>query len=495
MQSIKFIAFAAATALAPAVWAAPQAEVIEPASGNLDFGSVLIDVPSPSQRVRVRNTSDTDAVVALHPRSFPFVTVGGPEFAIVPAGEAVAWDVACQPTESSIGHNGSLDINVRDASGAPGELELKVPLACRGGLLDWSPFFQVRLPQVFSDETSLRSLRVPNRTNAPITITEVRVAAPFTASVVGGVPQRIAPGRAIELDFTGEGDGRATVDVLAGTDIVGRVPILAETLSVDFDPRFWEFGDLPQGATHTRPIRILNSANVTRTITSASFTQPHFSISNIAGRALAPGEKIDATIAFHAAIVDVHSAQLVVDFDTGDNSVFFVSSRVKAPTFSIFALDQTPNDGRLDFGTVVSGSHPILRIFVIKNVGAERAIVACAKPNLPFEMLTPCPTTLPADGSAVVVIRMTPRRLGAFHDQLFLEAAPRSGEFSGLRLPLGLDARVVEPAFALESLESGAPADELDDAAAESGGCSTSGAPSAALLVIAIGLCALRRRR
>jgi len=79
------------------------------------------------------------------------------------------------------------------------------------------------------------------------------------------------------------------------------------------------------------------------------------------------------------------------------------------PTFAVTTDDATPDDGWLDFGTAGAAAAPIEKtITIVNKLAADRAVLACSDPAPPFELVTPCPAALPANGSVTLTIRATP---------------------------------------------------------------------------------------
>lgn len=492
MSRLYVIALSSLASLAAPLAADAQSlfEQLEPPNNSpfLDLEAPLIGAPGPSQRIRIRNGGSDPRFVFFDGISSNFVFTGPSTTTVLAPGDEVFWDISCRPLASGEIFGG-FDLTWCSEGCEPVDTPLMYALSCRGGSLDWdaytfAPGSPMPLALVFPDESGARTATVPNATGAPLTITGAQASAGFTAAIGGGVPQTIAPGATVDVDIAATGgQSSGTIEVLSAGGIVSRVTANTSTLA-DRVPAFRTFEAVPLGAIHTRPFRIRNASAVARTITSATFDSPIFTVSKIVGRTLAPGEKLAATVKMNATALGSHNADLTIGFDSGPDIQFSASARVADATFSVTGQDSTPTDGRLDFGTAVSGAAPIDRTITITNTGPNINVFGCGQPDAPFKVISPCPSVIPANSSVTLTVRFTPRVLGEFHAETDVALPNPLRGFS-----LFFDARVVAPAFAI-----GPSVPDAADAA-DGGGCSASGDPALALIALALVLGAVRRRR
>lgn len=413
---------------------------VEPTSFTLSFGRVPFDVPSASQRIRIRNITSGGASMDVRPEAPFVITASGGSLA---PGQEAFWDVACQPTDPGL-NNGFLDIdwcgaNCDDASGFT-----SFTLECTAGLLD-PPAPQISLPRVHAFETSQLAVPWTNATSDPVTVTGFATSDPaFTAALsTGGLPQTVLPGASltsiVTFDTTGA-DATAQLDVLAGTAVVGRTHVAGSTIK-QIDPISWSFGAVPQGAAYTLPIQVRNSSLVTRRITVASADLPEVTIDGLVGQELAPGAIATGLVTVTAQTLGSRTAHVTVAFNTGNGDVASYFANVVSPTFSVTTGDAVPGDGRLDFGTSRAGAPPLQRTFTISNRTGASVLVQCAPPggaNAPFTLVSTCPVSISAHASAAFTVRLTPSIAGTLQTGIGVELGASS-------LLIQLDARIVDP--------------------------------------------------
>jgi hypothetical protein len=433
-------------ASAPAL-ATPTLEVIEPASGQLAFGDVPIGVPTATQRIRMRNTGDTAGDI-IEVRGFNLV-VSGPTFVTLAPGEDAVWDVACLMPEPGVNGDQFFRVNLCDNSCEGTDLNFFVDFTCFGGFFDSG--FPDGNQAAFADQHALATYSLTNRESVPVTITGLQIAAPFSTSLA--VPFVVAPGERLDvpIDYFNPGalagEYPGNVDLTSDAGVVGRIH--AQGFTIDqIQGQVSSFEIVPQGAMYTRPLQIRNSSTATRTITSLAFDLPDSTVSNVVGTTLGPGETVDALGTLGATTLGPVRATLTVGFDSaqGDSAVFLAT--VVPPTFAVTTADATPDDGWLDFGTAAVATGPLDgSITIVNKLAVDRVIAGCDAPAPPFELVTPCPAAIPANGSVTLTIRATPGAPG----DTFGIGAVRVDQLGAILLAAGM--RVIDHAYASATTE------------------------------------------
>ncbi|HEU0029528.1 MAG TPA: choice-of-anchor D domain-containing protein [Kofleriaceae bacterium] len=399
--------------LAGPAYAVPIPEVLEPTSSEIDFGSVPIDTPSAMQHVRIRNIGDATASV-IEIRAFEPCHFSGPASARLAPGQEAAWDVWCQPTEGGQ-RFAYFVLTWCDSTCEDVDTRLTFDLSVHGGYFD-----EVSGPGLigYADEHVRQALSLHNHEAFPLTVTALNASPPFAATLASGtLPATVPVGGNLDLVIeydASAGDGSSLFDVVSGTQTIGRVP-LTGFQRTQIQPARDGFDVVPRGAVYTRPTTIHNASAFARTITSASFDLPDFTIGNVVGRTLAPHETIAALVTLSATTLGSRDATLTLAFDSGQGATAELLATVVAPTFTATSDDATPNDGWLDFGTVRLADGPVERTLTIRNVGATAIpILLCiaAAPPFAFVAPDPCPSSIPANTSLTITVRLTPTVVG-----------------------------------------------------------------------------------
>jgi uncharacterized protein (TIGR03382 family) len=206
---------------------------------------------------------------------------------------------------------------------------------------------------------------------------------------------------------------------------------------------------VPQGAVYTVPITVRNSYPTARTITAVTTDFADYAVSGLVGTNLAPGQRAYGLVTFHAAALGSRLAAIDVAFDIGPGNTARFQADVVAPTFSVTTEDDMPTDGRLDFGTHKAGSGPFERTVTFTNLdAADLPVAGCTAMFAPFELVSECPTTIPANSSVALTVRFTPMGAGDALDslQLILERG-----YTGILLSARAIARQL--AFSATSLD------------------------------------------
>ena len=213
--------------------AADSVEIVEPQSGTLLFEHTPFDVPSLTQRIRIRNgrtaTVFGSPMIAGHFLVSPTPGMIGP-------GEEAIWDISCFPDEPGM-ISGFFDFNwCTTDCGAEGRVS--VSLRCTGGFL-FPAQITTLLPVVFAYEVSQAPVRWTNTGSDPVVVTGFSFSnSAFTAAPESGtLPRTVLPGESlvttVTFDTTSQPTGQdvnAHFDVMAGAAIVGRADLLTMVL-------------------------------------------------------------------------------------------------------------------------------------------------------------------------------------------------------------------------------------------------------------------------
>jgi hypothetical protein len=404
-------------AIGSAEGAGPSLSVVEPEPPfGLGFARIPFDSPSPPQRIRIRNLGDAARVLDIDvPPPFTIVATSGD----LGAGHDMTWDITCTPTDPDGSVNfGFFVLEWCGSSCSDHDGFQFIDLNCQGGLLD-TPDSQLFMPSVYAYETSRQTISFTNPGPSSITITSFASNdVAFSGALASGtLPLTLAPGESVNVVATFDTtrpDTTGLFDVVAGTAVVGRVRLFAATLGQLFPPA-WSFAMVPRGAVYTAPLTVRNSFPEARTITAATFDLPAYTVTGLVGRILAPGEVASGLVTFTADALGTHFGLVTVTFDRGHGGAGRFLAEVVAPVFSVTTGDAVPGDGWLDFGTRKVGSGPVEQTFTISNLEAvDLAMPGCSYPDpgQDFQVITACPTTIPANGSVQFTVRFTPTVAG-----------------------------------------------------------------------------------
>jgi len=431
--------------------AADSVQIVEPQSGTLIFERVPFDVPSLTQRIRIHNgrTSAVFGGPIVAGGHFLTSAMGGS----LGPGEEAFWDIACLPDEPGM-LSGSFDFNwCTTDCGAEGRVS--VHLLCTGGLL--SPAEPTTLlPVVFAYEVSQAPVRWTNTGSDPVVVTGFSFSnSAFTAVPESGtLPRTVLPGESlvttVTFDTTNQPTGQdlhANFDVMAGAAIVGRGDLLTLVLK-QIQPGGWTFETVPQGAIYTLPVRIRNSSPVTRTVASVTSDDDEFTIADLVGTTLAPGEVVNRLVTFTATTLGQRIGNITLEFDTGQGEIAQYAAKVVAPLwFELVTADAVTGDGRLDFGTWRVDAPAIEKTFtIINHTPLERGFNDCVGPGgfaPQFELVGECPFSIAPDASVTRTVRLTPATVGDLQE--VIEFPLGGGEI----LMVQLDARIVDHQLAL----------------------------------------------
>lgn len=431
--------------------AADSVEVVEPLNGTLMFEHTAFDVPSLTQRIRIRNNrtspvSGSPLVAGGHFLSSPRGGSLGP-------GEEAFWDIACIPDEPGM-LSGSFDFNwCTTDCGAEGRVS--VSLQCTGGLLSPAEITTL-LPVVFAYEVSQAPVRWTNTGSDPVMVTGFSFSnSGFTAAPESGtLPRTVLPGESlvttVTFDTASQATGRdvtAHFDVMAGAAIVGRADLLTMVLK-QILPGSWTFESVPQGAVYTLPVRIRNSSPVTRTVESVTSDDGEFTIADLVGTTLAPGEVVNRLLTFTATTLGPRIGNVALEFDTGQGEIAQYAANVVAPPwFELVTGDAVAGDGRLDFGTWRVDAPAVEKSFtIINHSDVERGFGTCLGPGgfaPQFELVGECPFSIAPGSSVTRTVRLTPATVADLQEVIEFPFG------AGQIIMVQLDARIVDHQLAL----------------------------------------------
>lgn len=458
---------------------APYLQLLTPSSVHFDHAP--FDVPSPTQRVEIRNGGGATGIEEAE-LSGPYVIVGkGGSF---DPGQTRYWDIACLPSEPYV-YGGYLDVR---ACGETCEDEsfTSVYFSCDGGSL--AADYHLHWVFAYAYSSGQEAVRFTNATAAPVVVTSLAIGDPtLEATALGApLPRTLAPGDAIDINVvfhsTGVAETAVNLDVHAGASIVGRVGILAQTRN-QLRP-VATYIEVPLGATLRVPVVVRNSFPSARTIASVGSDAPAHVVTGLAGTMLAPGASALGGLTVTGDVLGDQQRVLSLAFDGGQGDAQPYGVKVVPATFRLDADDATPHDGAIDFGAQVLGDAPVDRAFTLTNLTATAiAIQGCDPLAAPFAYVGACPTTLPALGSVQIAVRFTPDQLGPAAAAIGLTLADWryvEGFVSG---------EVIAPDEPGSGGGSGGGCDHVGSG--DDPGCNIGGAGSGMLLA----LLALRRRR
>jgi uncharacterized protein (TIGR03382 family) len=427
--------------------AADSVEIVEPSSGTLTFEHTAFDVPSLTQRIRIHNGRTSAVFGGPLVAGGPFLTsaMGGS----LGPGEEAFWDIACVPDDPGM-LSGSFDFNwCTTDCGAEGRVS--VHLLCTGGLLSPAAI-STTLPVVFAYEVSQAPVQWTNTASDPVMVTGFAFSnSAFTAAPASGtLPRTVLPGETLDttvtLDTTIPATGQdvnAHFDVLADAAVVGRADLLATVLK-QIQPGAWTFESVPQGAVYTLPVRIHNSSPVTRTVTSVTSDDDEFTIADLVGTTLGPGEVVNRLVTFTATTIGHRIGNVTLAFDTGQGEVAQYEANVMAPPwFELVTADAVAGDGRLDFGTWRVDAPAIEKTFtIINHSDVERGFGTClGAPQ--FELVGDCPFSIAPGASVTRTVRLTPATVGDLQEVIGFPLG------AGETFLVQLDARIVDHQLAL----------------------------------------------
>lgn len=433
--------------------AADSVEIVEPQNGTLTFEHTAFDVPSLTQRIRIHN-GRTSAVFGSP------ITAGGHFLASAMGGslgpgEEAFWDITCIPDDPGMLF-GSFDFNwCTTDCGAEGRVS--VNLQCTGGLLSPAEI-TTTLPVVFAYEVSQAPVRWTNTGSDPVMVTGFAFSnSAFTAAPESGtLPRVVLPGESLDttvtLDTASPATGQdvnAHFDVMAGAVVAGRASLLTLVLK-QILPGSWTFESVPQGAVYTLPVRIHNSSPVTRTVQSVTSDDDEFTIADLVGTTLAPGEVVNRLLTFTATTLGHRLGNVTLGFDTGQGEIAQYEANVMAPTwFELVTADAVAGDGRLDFGTWRVDAPAIEKTFtIINHSDVERGFNTCLGPGgfaPQFELVSDCSFSIAPGASVTLTVRLTPATVADLQE--VIEFPLGAGEI----IMLQLDARIVDHQLALSS--------------------------------------------
>jgi hypothetical protein len=388
----------------------PLLVVVQPADRFLSFGRTPFDQPGPTQRVLITNLGDSVG--------FEDDSISGP-FQIIATGGGLGtggvkyWDIACVPSAPGLfNSSGWLDIEVCGRS-CEDDWRVSFHLDCEVGLLDSPPMVSLF---AYAYTTARETVSFTNPGPDPLTVTGLAAHHPtFSAAPASAaLPVTLAAGDSIDVavafDPTGTGDVHGYVDVIAGTVIAGRVIAIGDTRK---QIEVAGFTELPLGSRYAMPVTVRNSYPTTRTIAAVTSDRRGDVVTGLAGVTLAPGEIATGQVIVAADELGSRQSFLALDFDVGQGDVAAFANFVVPATFAVTAGDATPDDGMIDFGAHRAGSAAIDRSFTITNLTAvDQPITDCTAPPAPFELVGPCPTVLPANGSVRLDVRFAPADAG-----------------------------------------------------------------------------------
>jgi uncharacterized protein (TIGR03382 family) len=428
--------------------AADSVQIVEPQNGTLLFEHIPFDVPSLTQRIRIRN--GRTAPVSGSPMVGGHFLVAARGGSLGP-GEEAFWDITCFPDEPGM-LSGFFDFNwCTTDCGAEGRVS--VNLQCVGGFL-FPGQLTTQLPVVFAYEVSQAPVRWTNTGSDPVTVTGFSFSnSAFTAAPESGtLPRTVLPGESlvttVTFDTTSQPTGHdvnAHFDVMAGATIVGRANLLTMVLK-QILPGGWTFETVPQGAVYTLPVRIRNSSPVTRTVTSVTSDDDEFTIADLVGTTLAPSEVVNRLLTFTATTLGRRIGNVTLEFDTGQGEIAqYAANVIASPWFELVTADAVAGDGRLDFGTWRVDAPAIEKTFtIINHTEQERGLNECFGLGEPqFELVGECPFSIAPGASVTRTIRLTPATVGDL--QQVIEFPIGAGEI----IMVQLDARIVDHQLAL----------------------------------------------
>lgn len=431
--------------------AADSVQIVEPQNGTLLFEHTAFDVPSPIQRIRIRNgrtapVSGSPIVAGGHFR----VSASGGSLG---PGEEAFWDIACLPDEPGM-LAGFFDFNwCTTDCGAEGRVS--VNLQCTGGFLIPAQLTTL-LPVAFAYEVSQAPVRWTNTGSDPVMVTGFAFSnSAFTAAPESGtLPRTVLPGESlvttVTFDTTNQPTGHdvnAHFDVMAGATVAGRANLLTMVLK-QILPGGWTFETVPQGAVYTLPVRIHNSSPVTRTVTSVTSDDDEFTIADLVGTPLAPGEVVNRLLTFTATTLGGRIGNVTLEFDTGQGEIAqYAANVIASPWFELVTADAVAGDGRLDFGTWRVDAPAIEKTFtIINHTEQERGFNDCLGPGgfaPQFELVGECPFSIAPGASVTRTVRLTPATIGDLQEAIAFPIG------AGETLMLQLDARIVDHQLAL----------------------------------------------
>ena len=387
----------------PTASAVPLVYVVEPESMTLSWGWVPYGPdPTLTQRIRIRNDGTAATIFEVSTGAgFEIVDSGGD----LGAGGEVYYDVRCALEFS----DGAGEFRLTWCANLCEDEGTQVVWMDCSSILATS--YNTFLPELYQDESAEIAVPFTNQRPEPVTVDAVAAEAPFAAALDGG-PLTLAEGESGQVWVTfqpsGPGQEIGPVDILSGSDIVGRTRANGSTRT-QIEPAVAGLFSIPLGATYARPVTIRNSSDLTRTITEVASDTAGVELSDLVGRTMAPREVIDAVATVQAGALGEIDATVTVAFDVAQGDAMRVLATVVPADFALEVDDATPTDGLLELGTVPVDAGASDRTVTLRNPGAEAlAIVACPLASAGFSIVGDCPSSIPAGGSIDVAVRFEP---------------------------------------------------------------------------------------
>ncbi len=476
-----------------------QLQLVEPAGGDLDFGTVEALTPSAPQRIRIKNVGTTEPDIfwtdiwGTSP-SFTVVAQGG---SLAP-GDSYYWDVIVtpRPDEVQLGADAVFELEWRytptDDDGF-----WPVPLECA---VTPTPYAGARQHlYVASGSSATLTVPVTNASSVPRQITAVAAASgPFAAQLHGGAaPITVAPGASFWVDVTFAPSSvpsafhRTSVLVFDTTGPHGAflvdgltvaTPLAFSTAEVVFGDTFPD-PDPPLTAS----FQITNLGSAPAGFTSAEITGAGFSLVSNPHGILPPGGSATYVVAFEPhAVGELHGVLTV----HGIGQVALSGQGVPGPVSTA---------AELDLGVAFVGAS-VRSSISLHNAGTTAITVSSLELSDPRFSVVSTDRTIPPLGDLVVELEYAPTAPGEVVASLAiaLDADPDPQltvtlRGAGISLEPPTDPAPIEPP--LSFAPGAAPADPAPGGAGSgAGGCSTPGG-SGSLAALALALVPVFRRR
>lgn len=402
--------FAMVTALAGLALGAREAtaaadlQVVEPADGQLDFGSVEVFATSAPRRITIRNVGD----------DIPYFTDVwiGPPFQIVAEGGSLApggsysWDVVVTPGSDELwGCSGSFELDWSDAAWDGNDHHMYVSLGCTAVP---GPYAAEEAAFGTVAQGASRTLTVPvtNTGATPRQITALAMGGgPFSVQLHGGsLPLTVAPGGTFELELvfapTTQSNYLTHVAIVDGDGVHFGLRVFASgsAVKIAVAPGALAFGD-----TYRHPsvppaadVLIANVGTVAATLPAAAIVGPGFGIaSGPPPGVLPPQGSVTYRVAFAPPAVGTFAARL----DLGQLGEVPLSGRgVLRPVSTVASLD---------FGAVEIGG-AVRRTISLHNAGPVAITVSYIEADDGRFRVMSGDRTIPPSGDLIVELEYSP---------------------------------------------------------------------------------------